>query len=579
MKRMRGVGAVLLVVIVMVGGAFLLRRSLAVTAADGPVAQASWPPAHMNLSGRTSLLDSSDADIEAVQVDGGDRVLVAVWTDGKSAAESAGSIRIKWKFESDDYWRRPSVQLPEWSSTYVYKYPALALHKSGSSVIAHVVWYHQNTSTSQNDVYYTTCTLSASGGTCEGGSQVSPSTTQAISAPDIALDEAGYPHIVWSQDTYIFYRYKLPPSAGANPVWGVPLQVEGRYQLSGGGFFGGDETSFPARGKGPVIAVRGYWQDEENPGKVYVAWDRDCDVEGDKPSSAGCGIWFAVRDTAGLFAGTELEEIYRWRFNDISTIGTDLGSDEKNSLYDERPAIAVGDNHVYVAWQRLETIKPEFGGINCYEHAVAYRVFHGSNVAADWWLGGDDDTQLAYVNRPADAYRSYTVQTEDEFYGGVRPAIDVVGDVLHMAWQYESTETCDGGGGGGGGQSILPEAGVHASGEDFFDTYVYTVTYAYADHATLGGEISWEATTPMTSPLRIDIQQIRADEQFFTNPDLAILPDQTVPHPHVVLLNRFATGNDYGFHIWYANDKVFLSGGQDEPGPVYLPVIIRNYPK
>ena len=502
-------------------GAAVLRGSNAQAAGGITTAQSDWPPIHEDLS--RSAVDSTYADIEVL-----DGVVVVVWTEGESAQKVPGSIKMMWKFQGSDWQASTGADLPVFDTNNKYSYPALALERvSPTSVKAHMTWIHHQGDESQ--VEYKVCTLYPSSSTCSQVVEaVSDQDNSTRSAPDIAVDPFNVPHVVWSETganewSHIYYNNRV----GDN--WGKPWSI--------------NSTAGAAKEVNPAIAVI---EGEKN-NYVYVAWDDNYE------NRSTAGIWAARRDGLDATGDTEAGERAKWTKRRLSSPPYDL-ADTELDLADGWPAVAVDTSteRLYVMWQRLVD-KSTAGDPHCYQHTLSYRVLTGTYFADDWWPGGSGMDWISVFT--STTHVPVGLGGVDDLYSGLRPSIQVISNVLHVVWQHDTTGSC----GGGGGQEV---ASIRISGEG--DLWPFVVDYGYSDHSQIPpgeGEFYWVTMTLATAKIQ---------DRFFTNPDLGIELIDGKPQLHVALQNRIPVGSDYGWDVWYLNDKEFHW--------IYLPLTLKNAP-
>lgn len=523
-----------------------------------------WPLVHKNLS--VSASDSTNADVEVIQLANGAKVAVAVWMEGLSDIQIMGSIKMRWKFQgASGTWRINSSQVfPAPSTRYVYGYPALALYQSSNNLYAHIAWLRTDRVANKTGVSYQRCLLTASSAVCDNPADLSYENS---AAPAIAVDASGVPHVVWQQkaaDNFdaIYYNNR------AGGVWGTPWAI--RTQQGPG------LTFLRALGKSPTIAVRG------TPGAagsvVAVGWDREIDSGGTGETYAfleWVGIWFARRTSLGAL-GTGNTEAARW---DMHPISTPNGVITPKTIQDDQPKLSAGQNGIYLAWHRLSFMGPTAFSPFCREYDVAYRVFlppFTQTVDSGWWPGPAANDFTWRVPYSATTYvPSDVAGTAQDLYSGARPSIQAVpvggNDQLHIAWQRSAHASC---GGGGGPQSLDDSNDVRASGEGDVDSFPLQVWHAVATHTLSGDTMSASSWVSQ----QITVQQT-AIHGFFSSPNLSVIAGDGSPlHPHVTVLDRFKTSaTAYAWDVWYVNDEEFSDADADGDPTVYLPIVFKNY--
>jgi|GEM_PF-6218243 len=523
-------------------------------------AQSDWPPIHKNLS--ASYVDSTNADIEVAKLQDGSKVVVVVWMEGQSDVEIIGSIKMRWKFEGQTgTWRISSSQMfPVAEGGNAYGYPALALYPSGNQVYAHVVWLKKDSQNNQQ-IVYKRCTLTKTNVTCDSAETIS---WQNSTAPDIAVDGSGVPHVVWQQKIEnldaIYYTNK--PITG---TWGIPWAIHTPQGVLGVDYL-------RALGQSPKIAVYGA---PGTPGSVVaVTWDRQIAPvgTGEPPGLFNyLGTWFARRDTLGQ-VGTGDEEADHWELTPISQPSASTIQDE---IEDSRPRLAAGQTGIYVMWDRLISQGPGmFVFTRTYD--LAYRVFlppFTNTVKTGWWPGPEAIPSTSpYIPSYQAPYSATTwvpagvAGTDQDLYSGARPAVQIArsgsSDQLHIAWQRSADI-------GTGSMATNGSADLGISGEGDVNDYPLQVWHAVATHTLSSGNMAVSAWASR----QITVQQ--PVNGFFAAPDLAVLAGDGPPHPHIALLDRFKTTSAYAWDVWYVNDKTFNTADRDPT--IYLPIVLKNY--
>lgn len=182
-----------------------------------------------NLSG-TALLDSAYPDL-AVSPDG--KRVAVVWTEGYgSFADFRGHVYLRAAAETGGGWGSRITVFRGDSFARAYD-AAVAVMSDTAHVAYAVLFFDAGGFFIQAKVRYETCSLTSM--QCGGWQDVSESLDPyLITQVDIALDEAGDPHVVWTRCTAagdkgdIWYNARSAGTWGSNPKWvdEVPNNVD-----------------------------------------------------------------------------------------------------------------------------------------------------------------------------------------------------------------------------------------------------------------------------------------------------------------------------------------------------------------
>lgn len=494
---------------------------------------AGWPPPHQNLS------ESADRDSGSADMDADDANVVVVWAEGSSAQGlNDGVILMAWSRAEDSTWRTLMVP-PEGNVGYVHYHPTVAL----AGATAHVAWVREHTEGTgrgNTQIRYARCSL-VSGACGDYVGITADDRAYARLAPDIAVDPLGVPHVVWVQQQdarigAVWYNNRV------GGTWGAPEQVSGVST----------STACEYTQDNPAVAV-----DDKH---VYVTWDenvRRC--TGDRGTA---GIYFRLRGNSIGAAGSGIN----WWPQGGEPWGKQLSEAAATSLaapyqVDGFPAIGVGEGWAYVVWERLaysETL-PLYGAV--YTYSLAYRVYTGTVPQRDWWPGGGSTDRWAVL-----PFTATSATDTAEYYAGLRPALNMVGRMPHVAWHHWDASALF-------ASALLAEDELAPLGElpseHLVDSqHPYKVSYATYRSGTDSLDLEGARTNWVSRTLHVF-----GSDRILAWPSMALAStDGGRTHVlHAALHQRrefVPAAGSYAWDVMYTNDTVYYS--------LYFPVVFKR---
>jgi hypothetical protein len=338
----------------------------------------------------------------AASLDG--EFVAITWSDGYiPTAAGQGYVYLSYGSETDGGWPRIRAYPPAASTTSLAKQSAIAFDpRAAASRRVHLAW-SQHTGAGQvfNQIYYATCDL-ANIATCYS---LSPTTVRSVSRnvfmPDIAVDKAGTPHVVWVEEGAGGTETAIKYASGSN--WGSVLNIS------------------PSSGvtvTQPSIA----YADVGASGCLHIVWASNSNTA----SATFESIGYARRDLGGSCGGN-LGPLY---FNQWSL------ADHSNP---KNPRVAASGNTVYVVWDI-----DSGGTVDGYDNY--YLVYNYSTDGGTTWAR-PDGTPPEYLDFPSGGVASFTPHpSQDELESGrrqyasrLRPDVTLEGTTPHLVWSQVVT--------------------------------------------------------------------------------------------------------------------------------------------
>jgi hypothetical protein len=420
--------------------------------------------------------------------------------------------------------------VPRQLDGYAHYQPAVAI----KGQIAHVVWVRKDTAGAalgSNQIRYSQCRLDT--GVCSSPVRVSPEgAAYSRMAPDIAVDAAGTPHVVWVRQSHqqigriLYNNHK-------GGTWNTPEIISGQ-----------DGCTYSQ--DNPAMTL-----DDQ---RVYVVWDEN---GGTCPTEGTAGIYFRQREHLARPSGEGV-----WRpegtppGKQISTVPA--GTAIAPAAVDGFPTLDAGEGRVYVMWERLAYTQtlPIYKAV--YTYSLPYRVYTGTLPNTDWWPGGSAVDQWATM-----PFTSTSATDMADFYEGLRPSLKLAGAVPHVVWhRWESPLSAP--------LSELEPQDELSDEHLVDDQYPYRVLHATYRPGTDPSDLQ-KAESRWVS----EILYVMESDRILASPDLAFstLTGGSTYELHVALHRRSSyvqSEGSFGWDVWYTNNATFYRD--------YLPFLINKRP-
>jgi hypothetical protein len=351
--------------------------------------------------------------------------VAVVWVEGYEPDVPVGHVYLRAAPALDVGWGSRLHVFTGTAETHVYK-ASVAI--TGST--AHVAYVVQG---STFEVRHRTCQLPD--GPCNDDETAVSTTTNDIFWVDLALDESGYPQVVWPEKPAdgVDVRY----AAYTGSAWVITDVV----------------TSESDYNHKPSVS----WAD----GYAHVVW---------------------LRETSG----PEYEALYK-RCHPVTGCGSEFslsGAPESENAYPPgSPVVAAGEGRVFAVWDRCAYY--EAGpGEHCQDYNLLYRR---SNDAGTSWLSDTFEVGSSYTYTEFAGYLQYyssTTLMADERRGRLNPSVALSSDGWPaMAWHADRSP------GGAGTDYVIYYAYSTSGTVNTVDWITRTVLSSSQEGIRVGGSI------------------------------------------------------------------------------------------
>jgi hypothetical protein len=286
----------------------------------------------------------------------GGAYLAVAWSRGRdSTTGPAGYFNLDIASEAEGKWRMPVTVYPQSASASNMAREARIAFDSrpAFSSTLHMVW-NQKTASGFSKILYAHCNVAASAN-CTAAAITQPVTVRDaanVSQPDVAVDEDGLVHVVWTEGTQV--RYSCSQNGGQ--AWGTPLLVR----------------------SGAVTVTQPSLAHAS--GSVHIAW-----------AEGGAG---GVFDTIGYRNGSHSSGVCP-----ISLSPSTLSFDKGDAQAAKDPKVAAAGSTVYLVW--------DVKGLNSIGNVIThYLVYNRStNGGLNW---DRDGTAPEYLDIPTATATTFT---------------------------------------------------------------------------------------------------------------------------------------------------------------------------